>query len=161
MSKMLKAVLMALMLGLAGMSAMAYDLDPQVEYTDAIQKGDMKVIKKYYNKLYPVNQLFFGWSGLQIAANKGPMSSVKFFVENGADVNYKHPVNKMTALHMAAFQNRKDVVTYLIEHGADVNARLRADVSIVRALNDEGMTEMAAMLEAAGAKDDGCQEKCF
>ena len=161
MSKMLKVVLMALMLGLAGFSAMAYDLDPQVEYTDAIQKGDMKMIKKYYNKLYPVNQLFFGWTGLQIAANKGPMSSVKFFVENGADVNYKHPVSKMTALHMAAFQNRKDVVDYLIKHGADVNAKLRANVSIIRALNDEGLTEMAAQLEAAGAKDDGCQDKCF
>ena len=161
MSKMLKAALLALMLGLAGLSAVAHAEDPQVEYTDAILKGDMKVIKKYFNDLYPVNQLFFGWSGLQIAANKGPMSSVKFFVENGADVNYKHPVNKMTALHMAAFQNRKDVVNYLIAHGADVNARLRADVSIVRALNDEGLTEMATLLEAAGAKDDGCQEKCF
>ncbi|MCB5191709.1 ankyrin repeat domain-containing protein [Methylobacillus arboreus] len=158
MKKMLKVILATLVLGWA---VMAHAEDPQVEYTDAIGKGDLKVVKKYFNNPYAVNELFFAWTGLEIAANKGQLKVVKFFVENGADVNYKHPITKMTALHLAAYQGNKEVVKYLIDHGADVNAKLRGNVSIIRALKDEGRTDMVEFLTAAGAKNDGCQEeKC-
>ncbi|MDR5170965.1 ankyrin repeat domain-containing protein [Methylobacillus flagellatus] len=158
MKKMLKVILATLVLGWA---VMAHAEDPQVEYTDAIGKGDMKVVKKYFNNPYKVDELFFAWTALEIAANKGQLNAVKFFVENGADVNYKHPITKMTALHLAAYQGNKEVVKYLIDHGADVNAKLRGNVSIIRALKDEGRTDMVEFLTAAGAKNDGCQEeKC-
>ncbi|MCB5187015.1 ankyrin repeat domain-containing protein [Methylobacillus caricis] len=158
MNKMLKAVLVVLMLGFTWV---AHAEDQQVEYTDAIGKGDMKVVKKYFQHPYEVDESFFAWTGLQIAANKGQLVPVKFFIEKGADVNYKHPITKMTALHLAAYQGNKEVVNYLIAHGADVNAKLRGNVSIIRALRDEGRTDMVNLLTAAGAKDDGCQEeKC-
>lgn len=159
MKKMLKAVLLMLTLAF---TMVAQAEDQQVEYTDAIGKGNMKVIKKYFNNPYAVNETFFAWTGLQIAANKGQLATTKFFVEKGADVNYKHPITKMTALQLAAYQNSKPVVEYLIAHGADVNSKLRGDVSIIRALRDEGMTDMVNFLTANGAKDDGCQEeKCY
>lgn len=163
MKKMLKAVLLVLTLAFTMVTKMvAQAEDQQVEYTDAIGKGDMKVVKKYFNNPYTVDETFFAWTGLQIAANKGQLTATKFFVEKGANVNYKHPITKMTPLHLAAYHNSKPVVEYLIAHGADVNAKLRGDVSIIRALRDEGMTDMVNLLTAAGSKDDGCQEeKCY
>jgi len=85
---------------------------------------------------------------------------VKYLVEQGADVNYQHPMTKMTPLHLAAYDGYTDVVKYLISKGADVNIKMRGGVSIVRAVRDTGNTKMVEVLEAAGAKDDGCEGQC-
>jgi ankyrin repeat protein len=99
---------------------------------------------------------------LQIAANKNQLEVVKLLVEKGADLNYKHPITKMTALALAALDGHKDVVAYLLSKGADPNIKLRGNVSIVRAVRDEGNTAMVDLLVKGGAKDDGCKdEKCF
>lgn len=136
--------------------------DDQVAYTSALQAGDMKVIKKFVDsgKVEP-SQLFFGWSSLQIAANKGQLPAVKYLAEKGADLNYQHPMTKLTALQLAAYNNSSDVVKYLAEKGADVNKKMRGGVSIIRGMKDEGNTKMVDLLTSLGAKDDGCQEeKC-
>jgi ankyrin repeat protein len=82
-------------------------------------------------------------------------------IEKGADINYQHPISKNTALHLAALSNHPEVVTYLISKGADVNIKLRADVSIIRPLRDEGNIKMVELLLAAGTKEEGCQGECF
>jgi hypothetical protein len=39
---------------------------------------------------------------------------------------------------------------------------MRADVSIIRAVRDEGNTKMVELLTSLGVKDDGClEDKCF
>lgn len=55
--------------------------------------------------------------GLTSAARDGFIEKVKYFVENGADVNY----SEGDPLYKAAVNNHLDVVKYLVEHGADIS----------------------------------------
>jgi ankyrin repeat protein len=83
-------------------------------------------------------------------------------VERGANVNYKHPITKMTPVAFAAYNGNKDMVAYLISKGADPNIKLRGGVSLVRMSRDLGNEDMADFLMKNGTKDDGCkEEKCF
>ena len=153
----MKAIKALLMLAALSMPLVAFALegDEQVEYTDAIGAGNMKVVKKYLDaKKVEIDEKFFAWSGLQIAANKNQLGMVKFFAENGADINYRHPVTKMTALNLAAYDDHEDIVKYLLSKGADPNIKMRGGVSILKAVKDIGNTKMAELLEAAGAKEE-------
>lgn len=136
--------------------------DDYMKYTEALRDGDVKLVKKYLETDAGVNDKFFGWSALQIAATKGQLAVVKLLVDKGADINYQHPISKNTAFHMAAFGNYTEVVKYLAEKGADINIKMRADVSLIRAIRDEGNTKMVEFLTSLGVRDDGClEEKCF
>ena len=162
--KMLKALFAVLALSLS-MHAFAMTDDESVEFTDAIGKGDVKLVQKYI-KSYPkaVNEKFFAWSPLQMAATKGQLDMVKYLVGIGADLNYQHPMTKMTPFHLAAFDNYDAIVKYLAEKGADVNIKMKADISILRVMKDEGARgeNMVKLLTTLGVKDDGCNdEKCF
>ena len=57
---------------------------------------------------------------------------VKLLVDKGADLNYKHPLTKLTALQLAAYGGYEEVVKYLAGKGADINSKMRGNVSIVR-----------------------------
>ena len=136
--------------------------DDQVAYTQALRDGDVKTVQKYLDSGISPNEQFFTWTAIQIAANKGQLAVVKLLVEKGADINYKHPVTKMTSFQLAAYENYPEVVKYLASKGADINAKMRGDISIIRAIRDEGNTEMVDLLISLGVKDDGCkEEKCF
>ena len=159
--KLVKALILSLALA-APLSAMALDSDQQVEYTEALGNGNVAVVQKYLDNGVNVNDQYFAWSALQIAANKGQLGVVKLLAEKGADLNYKHPITKMTALALAAVDGYSDVVTYLLSKGADPNIKLRGNVSIIRVVRDEGNTAMVDLLMKGGAKDDGCKDgKCF
>jgi len=162
--KLIKAMLLAAMLALST-SAFAITDDESVAYATALQDGDVAYIKKMLDSgavSVDERHAFFGWSALQIAANRGQLAAVKVLVEHKANLNFQHEMTKNTALHLAAMQGFKDVVKYLIEAGADVNLKMRGDVALLRVIRDMGNTEMVDILVKAGAKDDGCQEeKCF
>lgn len=158
--KLVKALILSLALA-APLSALAMDGDQQVEYTEALGSGNVKVVQKYLDSGVGVNDQYFAWSALQIAANKGQLEVVKLLVEKGADLNYKHPITKMTSLALAAVDGYTEIVTYLLSKGADPNIKLRGGVSVVRVVRDEGNTAMVDLLLKNGAKDDGCMEKCF
>jgi uncharacterized protein len=136
--------------------------DDQVAYTQALRDGDVKTVQKYLDSGISPNEQFFTWTAIQIAANKGQLAVVKLLVEKGADINYKHPVTKMTSFQLAAYENYPEVVKYLASKGADIDAKMRGDISIIRAIRDEGNTKMVDLLISLGVKDDGCkEEKCF
>lgn len=136
--------------------------DEQVELSNAIERNEVAVAKRFIDGGLKVNEPVFAWSWLQVAANKNSLDIVKLLVEKGADLNYKHPITKMTALSLAAYNGHADVVKYLLSKGANPNINLRGDVSILRILKDEGKTEMYDLLKQNGAKEEGCQdEKCF
>lgn len=159
--KLVKALFLSMALT-ASAAAFALTGDEQVEYTSALGEGNIPVVKKYLDSGVNVNDQFFAWSALQIAANKGQLEVAKLLVEKGADLNYKHPITKMTALHLAAYSGNQDLVKYLLSKGADPNLKMRGGVSIVRGMRDAGNTEMVNILLQGGAKDEGCrEEKCF
>lgn len=160
----LKALFAVLALSLS-MHAFAMTDDESVEFTSAIGAGDLKTVKQYVAKDPKViNEKFFAWSPIQMAATKGKLEMVKYLKEKGADINYVHPVTQMTAFHLAAFDNHDDVVNYLAKSGADIQKKMKGDISIVRVMKDEGErgANMVKLLTSLGVKDDGCLEvKCF
>ncbi len=164
----LKALFAVLALSFS-MHAFAMTDDESVEFTDAVGKGDIKLVKKYVAR-YPeaINEKFFAWSPLQMAATKGQFDMVKYLTEKGADKDYVHPMTKMNAFHLAAFDGYDNIVKYLAEKGADLNKKLKGDVSILRIVREEvsvrdaKYAKMVDLLTSLGVKDDGClEEKCF
>lgn len=160
---MIKALFAVLAISFS-LNSFALTDEEYMEFTQALEDGNTKVVKKYVDadpKL--VNEKFFAWEPLQMAATKGRLDTVKYLVEKGADLNYAHPASKMTAFHLAAFDGYEDVVKYLAAKGADVNIKMKGDVSLIRVMKDEGprADSMVKLLNSLGVKDDGCQEKCF
>ena len=159
--KLVKALLMVIALSVPYLS-FAMEGEQQVEYTQGLRDGDLKMVKKYLDSGVDVNEKFFAWTAIQIATNNNQLKMVKYLVERGAEIDYVHPVTKMTALHLAAYDGYPEIVKYLISKGADLNMKLKGDVSILRVVHDKGDKKMEEILLAAGAKDDGCkEEKCF
>lgn len=159
--KLIKTLMMVIALSIP-FASFAMEGDQQVEYTEALRDGNVKMVKKYLDSGTDVNEKFFAWEALQIAANKNQLAVVKLLVERGADINYQHPMTKMTAAQMAAYDGYTEVVKYLSSKGADWSLKLKGDVSILRAVRDTGNTKMVELLISLGAKDDGCkEEKCF
>jgi ankyrin repeat protein len=135
--------------------------DESVEFADALTSGNLKTVQKYV-KQEPevVNNKIFAWSPIQMAANNDRLDVIKFLVEKGAEKDYQHPLTKMTAFHLAAYDGFEDVVKYLAAQGANVNLKMKGDVSILRAVNDEGNVKMAELLTSLGVKNDGCEVDC-
>lgn len=158
--KMIKLVLLAVTMAIS-LSAFALTDDEYLQYTEALREGNVKLVKKFLDQGTSLNEKFFAWEALQIAANKNQFAVVKLLTERGANLNYQHPLTKMTALHFAAYADNKEMVAYLISKGADKNLKLRNNVSIIRALRDENRTDMVEYLLSQGVLDDGCKEgKC-
>jgi uncharacterized protein len=159
---MLKALFAVLALSIS-FSGFALTDDESLEYSDALTEGKLKVVQKFV-KADPavVNEKIFGWSPVQMAANKGDIAIVKFLLSKGADINYLHPIAYHTAFMLAALNGQEEMAKFLAKSGADVNVKLKGDVSLIRYFRDEGNTHMIELLTSLGVKDDGCNdEKCF
>jgi ankyrin repeat protein len=72
-----------------------------------------------------------------------------------------HPVTRMNGFHHAAFNGNKEMAKYIAEKGGDINKKLKGDVSIIRALKEDGKTDMAEYLLSLGVSEKGCEGKCF
>ena len=157
-----KALLAVLALSFS-LSSLALTDDESLEFNDAVTEGKLKIVQKYV-KADPttVNFKTFGWSPLQMAANKGDIEIVKYLLKNGADINYVHPTAQHSAFMLAALHGQEEMTKFLAKSGADVNIKLKGDVSLIRYFRDEGNTKMVELLTSLGVKDDGCQEEqCF
>lgn len=156
------ALVASMVLGFS-FNAMALTDDESLEYVDAITSGNIKIVKKYVEAdPKNVDEKSFAWSPIQMAANKNQLEVVKYLVAKGGDINYVHPLSHNSAFHLAAFNGFDDMVKLLASSGANVNEKLKADVSIIRALKDSGNTHMVELLSSLGVKNDGCQEeRCF
>lgn len=159
---LLKALFAVLALSIS-FSSFALTDDESLEYSDALTEGKLKTVEKFVaQEPKAVNDKIFGWSPLQMAANKGDIAIVKFLLGKGADINYVHPIAVHSAFMLAALNGQEEMVKFLAKSGADVNIKLKGDVSLIRYFRDEGNTHMVEMLTGLGVKDDGCmEEKCF
>ncbi len=159
---MLKTLFAVLALSFS-LSSFALTDDESVEFGDALTEGKLKVVEKYA-KAEPkvINEKIFGWSPLQMAANRDQTAVVKFLLSKGADINYVHPIAHHTAFMLAALNGLENMMKLLASSGADVNVKLKGDVSLIRYFRDEGNTHMVELLTSLGVKDDGCkEERCF
>jgi len=159
--KWIKAALIMLALGIS-FNAMALEDDEEMAFKDALMEGNVKVVDKFI-KAEPklINEKFFGWTPLQMAANQNQVKVAEYLVSKGADINYVQPNAHHTAFMLAALNGHKEMVNYLAKAGADVNVKLKGDVSLIRYFRDENLPEWVDLLTKLGVKDDGCEEKCF
>jgi ankyrin repeat protein len=137
--------------------------DDAIVFVEAITSGNMKIVKKYVEAdAANANYKSFAWSPIQMAANKNQLEVVKYMVSKGGDINYIHPLSHNTAFHLAAFNGYPEMVKLLAASGADINIKLKADVSILRAVKDLNDKPMVELLTKLGVKEDGClEERCF
>jgi uncharacterized protein len=159
--KWIKAALIILALGIS-FNATALEDDDEMAFKDALADGNIKVVEKFLTaepKL--VNEKFFGWTPLQMAANTNQVKVAEYLISKGADINYVQPNAHHSAFMLAALNGHKEMVNYLAKAGADVNIKLKGDVSLIRYFRDEGLPEWVDLLTKLGVKDDGCEEKCF
>ena len=159
---MLKALFAILALSFS-LNSFALTDDESLEFSDALTSGKLKVVQKYV-KAEPaaVNDKIFGWSPVQMAANKGDIPMVKFLLSKGGEINYVHPIAYHSAFMLAAFNGQEEMAKFLASAGADVNIKLKGDVSLIRYFRDEGNTHMVEFMTSLGVKDDGCAEQqCF
>ena len=160
--KFIKSVVLAIALFLP-LASQAFTDDEQVEFMGAVTTGDTVTVIKYLDAgTISVKDVFFGWTPLLSAASKNQLAVVKILAEHGADLNYRHPITKMTSAAHAAYEGNNELLEYLLQKGADPNIKARANVSLIRLARDQGHPDTVQLLTKYGAKDDGCRvEQCF
>jgi len=122
----------------------------------AARKGDAAAVKKLLDEGVDVNTKYrYGATALSYASDRGHVDVVKLLIERGADVLVKDTFYNATPLTWAVSpaMGRKpqhvEVVRLLLAKGGyDAGTLTDALEAATRA----GQTEMAALLERAGAK---------
>jgi len=155
--------LLGISIAIFSLNVLALNDDQELEFTGAVNEGNLKVVKMYVETTdLKINDSYFAWTPFLMTAAKGQLEVMKYLVSKGANITYTHPITEFNALHHAAFNGHKAMVDYLVEIGIDKTKNLKGDVSIVRALKEDGKENMAEYLLSIGFKDEGCQEKrCF
>ena len=157
------SILLAVFMATFSFNAIALNDEQELEFTGAVNIGDIKTVKRYVETTnVKIDDSYFAWTPFLMTAAKGQLEVMKYLVSKGANITYTHPITEFNALHHAAFNGHKAMVDYLVEIGIDKTKNLKGDVSIIRALNEDGKEKMAEYLLSIGFKDEGCQEKrCF
>ena len=155
--------LLAISVAMFSLNALALNDDQELEFTGAVNEGDLKTVKMYVETTdVKIDDSYFAWTPFLMTAAKGQLEVMEYLVNKGANITYTHPITEFNALHHAAFNGHKAMVDYLVKIGIDKTKKLKGGVSIIRALKEDGKNKMAEYLLSIGFKDDGCQEKrCF
>jgi ankyrin repeat protein len=100
----------------------ASGVDASIGFEMAIRKGHRDVVELFllqggFSLKWKTND--GGHTALWIASSAGKLDMVKFFIDNGADVNAVAK-NGSTALYIAAQRGHFDVCRHLILEGADI-----------------------------------------
>ena len=145
------------------LNVFALNDDQELEFTGAVNEGDIKTVKKYIETTdVKIDDSYFAWTPFLMTAAKNQLEVMKYLVGKGADITYTHPITKFNALHHAAFNGSTKMVDYLVEIGINKAQNLKGDVSIIRALREDGKPKMSEYLLSIGFKDEGCKTKrCF
>ena len=157
------SILLAVFMATFSFNAIALNDEQELEFTGAVNIGDIKTVKRYVETTnVKIDDSYFAWTPFLMTAAKGQLKVMEYLVSKGANISYTHPITKFNALHHAAFNGSQLMVDYLVEIGIDKSQKLKGDVSIIRALREDGKEKMAEYLLSIGFKDEGCQDKkCF
>ena len=155
--------LLAICMAIFSLNVFALNDDQELEFTGAVNEGNLKIVKKYVETTdVKIDDSYFAWTPFLMSAAKNQLEVMKYLVSKGANITYTHPITRFNALHHAALNGSKPMVDFLVEIGIDKTKKLKGDVSIIRALKEDGKEKMAEYLLSIGFKDEGCQEKrCF
>ena len=155
--------LLGISIAIFSLNVLALNDDQELEFTGAVNEGDLKTVKMYVETTdVKIDDSYFAWTPFLMTAAKGQLKVMEYLVSKGANITYTHPITEFNALHHAAFNGHKAMVDYLVKIGIDKTKNLKGDVSIIRALKEDGKVNMAKYLLSIGFKDEGCQEKrCF
>jgi uncharacterized protein len=155
--------LLVICMAIFSLNVFALNDDQELEFTGAVNEGNLKIVKKYVETTdVKIDDSYFAWTPFLMSAAKNQLEVMKYLVSKGANITYTHPITRFNALHHAAFNGSKPMVDFLVEIGIDKTKKLKGDVSIIRALKEDGKEKMAEYLLSIGFKDEGCQEKrCF
>jgi ankyrin repeat protein len=89
-----------------------------------------------------------GKTALMIAARLGDLAMIELFLRLGADPNKRGDPPGVTALMLAANNAHREAVERLLAAGADPNAKADDGWDAVRAAEDVGEDDIAALLRA-------------
>jgi ankyrin repeat protein len=143
-------------------NSFALNDDEEMEFTGAVNDGNIKIVKRYVETMsINLEDSYFAWTPLLMAAAKNQMEVLEYLIGKGADISYTHPITRWNALHHAVFNNNKKMVKFLADAGINIQQKIKGDVSIVKAIRDEGREDMAKYLLSIGIKNDGCKSRCF
>ncbi|EAX94342.1 ankyrin repeat protein, putative [Trichomonas vaginalis G3] len=78
-------------------------------------------------------------------------SLCEYFISNGVHINAKNK-DGITALHIAAMSNSKEIVELLVSHGADVNEKDKSGHTALRIATRNNSKEIVELLISHGAK---------
>lgn len=87
---------------------------------------------------------------LGVAAQEGPLETVKLLVEAGQDVN-RRDFHGYTSLRTAARNGRTDIVKYLISKGADINTQADDGATPLEHAAGKGHFDIVKLLVEKGA----------
>jgi len=128
----------------------------------AIINNDLDKVKKYVsgnniNCSLIVNEEPMGVRyppPLLLAALKGNIDLVRFFLDNGADINKKTASDRESVLHLVLYapRNKSAIVKYLINKGVDINAvNLWQRTALFSAVEDKPEVDVITLLLENGA----------
>lgn len=121
-----------------------------IKFEEAAISGDVVLLQKLFEQVPNERKAILAGELLTTTAANGKMSTLKYLIEQGADVNIIGVNLDSGALHWAVHRNQQDCLKYLIECGADVNLRnqfgrtaiydaiKKNNISIVKYLFDNG-----------------------
>lgn len=117
-------------------------------FIDNARKGDLKVLKLFLEAGEDIN-IHENDTPLTAAVRENNFNTVKFLIDNGADVN--RPAYWETPIGVAAYNGYVKIAEILIKHGADVNVQAEDGVTpLVNAILTN-KPEMVDLLLSNGA----------
>lgn len=111
--------------------------------------GEFKKIKKIFldNPLYPVDEIdHFGKTGFLYAAQYDELDMMKFFIDNGADVDAEDYYG-CNALSLAIMNDSENTAKYLIELGVETNMYINGSTLLHIAIHNENAYLSYKLLE--------------